>query len=63
MDIYLSFAYPISVAYRKKLQTFSNTILAQGITENRPPKIGFPGMKRKTFDKIIVLRLTFSAHH
>ena len=58
MNIVLEFVngYPISEAYREKLQTFSNNILDQGITENLPPSIRFPGMNDDTFDKIYKLR-------
>ena len=52
MSILIAFADPISEAYREKLQKFADSILAQGITENRPPTIGFPGMNQETFDKI-----------
>ena len=52
MKIRLEFAYPISGAYRRKLQTFSDSVLAQGITENRPPYIDFSGMSQETFDEI-----------
>ena len=52
MEIRLTFADSISEVYREKLQTFSDAILAQGITENRPPSIEFPGMNRETFTEI-----------
>ena len=39
MIIDLSFADSISEAYRKKLQTYSDNSLAEGITENQPPGI------------------------
>ena len=51
MIIYFRFADPISEAYREKLQTFMDNILAQGITENRPPRIQFTGMNHKTFNE------------
>ena len=41
MIIDLSFARPISEAYREKLETFSSNFRAQGITENRLPRIEF----------------------
>ena len=40
----LRFADPISEVYRQKLQTFLENILAQRITENRPPTIYFTGI-------------------
>ena len=49
MEQYLEFAYPISEAYRVKLQTFADNILAKGITQNSPPVIGFTGMNQLTF--------------
>ena len=52
MKISLSFVDPISEAYREKLQTFSDTILAQGITENRSPYIWFPGVNEETLEEI-----------
>ena len=52
MDITLSFTDPVSEACRKKLQTFSDSVLAQGITENQPPIIQFPGMNQETFFSI-----------
>ena len=52
MKIYLEFADPISETYRKKLQTFSDAVLARGITENRPPTISFPEMSHLTFREI-----------
>ena len=48
MEISLEFADPISEAYREKLQTFSNKILVQGFTENRPPCIWFTGKNDET---------------
>ena len=63
MEIDLTFADPISEAYREKLQTFSDNVLAQGITENPPPNLWFSGMNRETFSKIYELRGAFSAHH
>ena len=67
MDIHLYFAYSISDAYKEKLKTFVDDILAQGLTENRPPRILISGMNSATFDKIIMLhrdydRLT-EQHH
>ena len=56
MDIKLAFGYQISEVYREKLRTFSDNILAQGFTENRPPSIFFPGMNREIFDGIEKLR-------
>ena len=55
MKISLEFADPISEVYREKLQTFSDNILGQGITEHRPPRISFPGMNQGTFDEIMKL--------
>ena len=49
MAIFLTFADSISEAYMKKLQTFSDFILAQGITKNRPPIFWFRGMDMETF--------------
>ena len=57
--MYLKFADPISEAYREKLQSFIDNILAQGITENRPPYIHFPGMNLQTFDEIYKLGHAF----
>ena len=56
MDIDLTFADSISEAYREKLQTFLDNILMQGIIENRPPRIRFPGMNEETFTGIINLQ-------
>ena len=56
MVISLGFVDSISEAYRGKLQTLSNKILAQGITENRPPSICFSGMNRETLNGIYKLR-------
>ena len=55
MDIYFSFADPISEAYRKKLQTILDTVITQGITENRPPYIDFPGLNEETYYEIVKL--------
>ena len=52
MAIFLRFADPISEVSRKKLQTFSDNILVQGITENRPPIFWFTGMNEETYDGI-----------
>ena len=52
MNIQIEFADSVSEAYRKKLQTFSDSILAEGITENRPPYIHFTGMNKETFKGI-----------
>ena len=59
MIIYFRFADPISEAYRKKLQTFSDSILAQGITENRPPIISFSGMNEETLPGIKKLQVAY----
>ena len=56
MGVFFRFANPISEVYREKLQTFSDSILAKGITENRPPSIDFTGINWKTFDEIENLR-------
>ena len=58
MGICLAF-YPISETYRKKLQTFSDSILAQGITENRPPLIEFTGVNSATLNGIINIYLNY----
>ena len=60
MIIDFTFADPISEAYREKLQTFLNSVLAQGITENRPPSIRFPGMNEETFDEIDELQHVYN---
>ena len=49
MKITFTFADPISEVYRKKLQTFSDSLLAQGNSENRPPIFFFSGMNRQRF--------------
>ena len=59
MDITLTFADPISEVYREKLETFLDNILAQGLTENRPPIIRFTGGNRETFSKIITLQCAY----
>ena len=59
MDIELLFADPISEVYREKLQKFADYILSEGITENRPPSIEFPGMNRGKFDEINKLRRAY----
>ena len=59
MKIVLEFADPISEAYRQKLQTFSDNVLAHGITDNRPPRIDFDGMNQGTYNEIIVLQHTY----
>ena len=52
MKISLGFADPVSETYRKKLETFWDNILVEGITENRPPIFWFPGMNMETAFKI-----------
>ena len=59
MEIYLTFADSISEAYREKLQTFADSILAEGITENRPPSIHFPGMNEETMKGIECLQRAY----
>ena len=54
MGIHLSFADPVSEANRKKLQTFVENILAQEITENRPPYIRFPGINKRTLNELFL---------
>ena len=49
MVIYLAFADSISEAFRVKLQTFLDAIIAKGSTESRPPRINFTGMNDETF--------------
>ena len=63
MRISLSFADPISEAYRERLQKFLNTILAKGITENRPPDISFPGRNHGTFNEIYKLRCAYERRY
>ena len=63
MDIVLGFADPISEAYREKLQKFLDSILAQGLTENRPPRIRFNGEIWKTIDGIHKLCSAFKEYH
>ena len=63
MDIILRFADTVSDAYRENLQTFSDAILAQGLTENRPPSIWFTGMNRETFDKINYLQHAYDKRY
>ena len=63
MDIYLEFANPTSEAYREKLQAFSDSILVQEITENRPPRIRFPGIYEETFFGIDELRSDYDNRH
>ena len=49
MTIILRFNDSISEACKEKLQTFSDKILAQGLTANRPPRIRFPGMNEISY--------------
>ena len=59
MQISLKFADKISEAYREKLQTFVNDVVAQGIIENRPPSIQFPGMNDTTYYEIFKLQCAY----
>ena len=52
MDIELSFVDSISEAYKQKLQTFVDNVLAQGLNENRPPDITFPGINEASYNDI-----------
>ena len=52
MNITLTFTNAISDAYKDKLRTFMEDVLAQGFTANRPPSIDFPGRNQTTFDKL-----------
>ena len=63
MEIDFLFARPISDASREKLQTFSDNILVQGITENRPPCIDFPGMNEETMKGIINLQCDYDRRY
>ena len=63
MKIYLYFADSISEAYREKLQTFSDNILAQGITDNRPPSIGFPGRNEEKYEEILKLQYAYDRRY
>ena len=63
MKINLYFPDTISEAYREKLQIFSDKILAEGITENRPPRIAFAGMNRATFIGIESLRYAYARRY
>ena len=56
MEIFLCFAGSILEVYREKLRTFMNNILTQGITQNRPPYIEFPGMNHGKFEELRKLR-------
>ena len=59
MNIALEFVDSISEASQEKLQTFLDNILAQGLTENRPPIIRFPGMREETYNDIRMLQLHY----
>ena len=59
MKISLKFVNSVSDAYEKKLLTFADKILAQGITKNRPPTIRFSGMNRETYDEIKELKYAY----
>ena len=61
MDIHLYFNDSISDAYKKKLQTLMEIVIAQGLTANRPPLLRFPGMNTKTFYKLYRLCGDFDA--
>ena len=63
MEIILKFADSISEAYRKKLETFLDNILAQGLTENQPPSIYFFGMNLETSIGIRKLQLAYFNHY
>ena len=63
MKIYLSFVDPISEAYREKLHTFLENILAQGITENRPPIFWFSGMNKKIYYENQKLHFAYNNRH
>ena len=56
MEIDFRFAGSISEAYKEKLQTFMDDVLAQGLIANRPPIILFHGMNHETFYEISLLR-------
>ena len=57
MDILLSFVRPISEAYQLKLRTIMDRVLAEGLTENLPPVLNFPGLNDAT--QIYTLRRAF----
>ena len=57
MAICLKFAIPISEVYRDKLQTFVDSLLALGLTENQPPSIQFPGMNSQTISGLSKLQI------
>ena len=63
MGIILAFASAISEAYRQKLLTFTNNVLAQGITENRPPIFYFTGINFKILDGIKKLQLDYDRRY
>ena len=63
MRVSLRFANPISEAYREKLQTFLDNLLAQRITESRPPIIEFTGINNVTFDDIYELRCAYDSRY
>ena len=63
MYIDLSFADPISEVYQEKLQKFSDSVLAQIITKNRPPSIKFPGMNHITFGSIHNFQYAYDRHY
>lgn len=63
MNIVVSFAGPISEAYRERLEKFMDKIIAQGVTENRPPIVYFPEVNRDKFEKIRELREDYSIYY
>ena len=58
MDIYLNFSNSTE-AFTQRLQTFVDHILAQGLTENKPPSITFAGSNRGVAEGIVELRRAF----
>ena len=63
MDISLNFAPSISETYRQRLRAFAENILAQGLTENKPPYISYPGMNEDTRKALCDLRRDYYEQH
>ena len=63
MDISFICSDPISETYRQRIQTSAEQILAQGLTENKPPYVSYLGMNKDTRKSLRDLRRDYDEQH
>ena len=63
MDICFVCYVPISRIYRQRIEASAEHILAQGLTENKPPFVSYSGMNKDTQKALLDLRQAYDEQH